>query len=706
MRLFPHLNVAENIVFGLRARRVPAPERSRRLARAVEILGIGHLLERKPGQLSGGQQQRVALGRAIVAETPVCLMDEPLSNLDAQLRADMRREILALQRRLGITMLYVTHDQTEAMGMADQIVLLRDGHVEQDAPPAEIYARPATSFAASFIGTPPMNLFPLERRGAAWWCGAPTARSWRRLRPANCWAASGRRACGWPSRASPRGSSYAEYLGADTVRRLQGRRRAAAGTASRPCRAWRTGRRCVSPPTSRSTCSTRPPAQRIESIAQSKGDSRRMISTTRRRLLRTAGAALALPAVGHAADAATEISFYFPVAVGGPITRIIDGYAADFQRENPSIKVTPIYAGTYQDTLTKAQTALKAKAGPQLAVLLSTDAFSLIDDDLIVPFDTLATSDADRAWLRSFYPAFLKNGEIDGHTWGVPFQRSTIVLYWNKAAFQDAGLDPERPPATWDEHAAFAQKLTGGTATPWRAGACRSPPAASRIGCSRRSPPRPAARWPMPMAPRPTSPVPRVSRRCATGSILSAKYQAHPPGIVDWGTTPRDFLEQKVAMIWTTTGNLSNIRANAKFPFGVAMLPAGKQRGSPTGGGNFYLFGTATPAQREAGLHFLRWISSPERAAQWGIDTGYVATRPDAWETPAMKAYAAEFPAAAVARDQLQYAVAELSTHDNQRVTQALNDGLQAALLGRKAPDAALTEAQATATRLLRPFHR
>ncbi|HXA25485.1 MAG TPA: ABC transporter ATP-binding protein, partial [Acetobacteraceae bacterium] len=164
--LFPHLSVAENIVFGLKARRVRPTERARRLARAVEILGIANLLERKPGQLSGGQQQRVALGRAIVAEAPVCLMDEPLSNLDAQLRADMRREILALQRRLGITMLYVTHDQTEAMGMADQIVLLRDGHVEQDAPPAEVYARPATGFVASFIGTPPMNLFPLERRGA------------------------------------------------------------------------------------------------------------------------------------------------------------------------------------------------------------------------------------------------------------------------------------------------------------------------------------------------------------------------------------------------------------------------------------------------------------------------------------------------------------------------------------------------------------
>src|SRR5579872_4407153 len=122
-----------------------------------------------------------------------------------------------------------------------------------------------------------------------------------------------------------------------------------------------------------------------------------MIQATRRRLLQTAAAALAMPAVARAADAATEISFYFPVAVGGPITKIIDAYAAEFQRENPSIKVTPIYAGTYQDTLTKAQTALKSNAGPQMAVLLSTDVFSLIDDDLIVPFDTIAGSAEDKA---------------------------------------------------------------------------------------------------------------------------------------------------------------------------------------------------------------------------------------------------------------------------------------------------------------------
>ncbi|HWN14325.1 MAG TPA: ABC transporter ATP-binding protein [Candidatus Dormibacteraeota bacterium] len=162
--LFPHLSVAENIVFGLRVRRVSAAERRERLARVADLLGLTALLERRPSQLSGGQQQRVALGRALIAEAPVCLMDEPLSNLDAQLRLEMRREIRGLQQSLGITMVYVTHDQTEAMTMADQVILLREGRVEQDAPPEALYARPSTAFAARFIGTPPMNVLALDDR--------------------------------------------------------------------------------------------------------------------------------------------------------------------------------------------------------------------------------------------------------------------------------------------------------------------------------------------------------------------------------------------------------------------------------------------------------------------------------------------------------------------------------------------------------------
>jgi sn-glycerol 3-phosphate transport system substrate-binding protein len=157
-------------------------------------------------------------------------------------------------------------------------------------------------------------------------------------------------------------------------------------------------------------------------------------------------------------------------------------------------------------------------------------------------------------------------------------------------------------------------------------------------------------------------------------------------------------------MMWTTTGNLTNVKNNAKFDFGVAMLPANKKRVSPTGGGNFYIFKKSTPAQQQAAFKFIKWITSPQRAAQWGIDTGYVAVRPDSFETPAMKQYVASFPPADVARDQLQFAVAELSTHDNQRVTKALNDGLQAALTGTKTAEQAMKDAQAEATRLLRGY--
>ncbi len=160
--LFPHLTVADNITFGLSVRKTPALESAKRLKETAALLGLGALLTRRPGQLSGGQQQRVALARALVAQAKVCLMDEPLSNLDAQLRQDMRRELRDIQRQLGLTLVYVTHDQSEAMSMADQVVLINRGHVEQVSAARELYAQPACTFAARFIGTPPMNLLKLE----------------------------------------------------------------------------------------------------------------------------------------------------------------------------------------------------------------------------------------------------------------------------------------------------------------------------------------------------------------------------------------------------------------------------------------------------------------------------------------------------------------------------------------------------------------
>jgi len=417
--------------------------------------------------------------------------------------------------------------------------------------------------------------------------------------------------------------------------------------------------------------------------------------------------ALILSASSALAQKVVELTLYYPVAVGGPVTKTIDQMAASFEKDNPGIRIKPVYSGTYQDSIVKALTAYKSGQPPHLAVLLSTDMFTLIDEDAIVPISSLANSADDGKWLDGFYKSFMLNSRIGDKTWGAPFQRSTIVLYWNKNLFKEAGLDPEKGPANWDEMVAFARKLTkteaSGNVAQW----------GLKI---------PSSGFPYWLFQGLTTPndvvlmneagtetyfdKPAVVEALQFWVDLSARHKVMPGGVIEWGTTPKDFLEKKVAMIWTTTGNLTNIRANARFPFGVTMLPAKKHRGSPTGGGNFYVFKKTSPEEQKAALRFIKWATAPARAAQWSIATGYVAVSAAAWDTPEMKKYAREVPAATVARDQLQYSVAELSTHDNQRVTKALNDGLQAALTGAKTPKQAMRDSQREAQRILRAYKR
>ncbi len=423
------------------------------------------------------------------------------------------------------------------------------------------------------------------------------------------------------------------------------------------------------------------------------------------RSLRRAAGALAACAAFALPAAAQELSFYYPVAVGGPVTKIIDGMAADFEKENPGIHIKPVYAGSYQDTITKVLTAAKAGEAPQVAVMLSTDMYTLIDEGVVVPFDELAKSADERAWMSGFYPGFMKNSQTGGKTWGIPFQRSTIVMYWNKELFKEAGLDPNRPPKTWEELVTYGQKLTrrdaAGNVTQW---GVQVPSSGFPYWLFQAFTTQNGIELMNAAGTETYFDKPAVVQALQYWVDLSRKHKVHPPGVVEWGTTPKDFFERKAAIIWTTTGNLTNVRNNAKFDFGVAMLPAGKQPGSPTGGGNFYVFAKATPAERAAALKFVRWMTSPKRAADWSIATGYVAVTPAAWETPEMKQYLTGFAAPTVARDQMQYSVAELSTHDNQRVTKALNDGLQAALTGAKTPEQALKDAQREAERILRPY--
>jgi sn-glycerol 3-phosphate transport system substrate-binding protein len=415
------------------------------------------------------------------------------------------------------------------------------------------------------------------------------------------------------------------------------------------------------------------------------------------------GMAVALPQ----AAVAQNLTFYYPVAVGGPITKLIDAMAADFEKENPGIKVKPVYTGSYQDTIAKTLTALKGGEPPHFAVILSTDMYTLIDEEAVVAYEDLVKTDADRAWLKSFFPGFMENSQTGGKTWGIPFQRSTVVLYWNKELFKEAGLDPNKPPANWAEMLDYAKKLTkkdaSGKVTQW---GIQVPSSGFPYWLFQGFTTQNDVRLMNAAGTETYYDKPAVIEALQYWVDLSRKHQVHPPGIVEWGTTPKDFFEKKIAMMWTTTGNLTNVRNNAKFDFGVAMLPAGKRRGSPTGGGNFYVFKKSTPQEREAAVKFAKWATQPERAAQWGIDTGYVAVTPAAWETPKMKAYVAGFAPAAVARDQLPHAVAELSTHENQRVTRALDDGLQAALTGTKTPEQAMKDAQREAERILKPHRK
>jgi sn-glycerol 3-phosphate transport system substrate-binding protein len=406
-----------------------------------------------------------------------------------------------------------------------------------------------------------------------------------------------------------------------------------------------------------------------------------------------------------AAQAAVNLNMYYPVAVGGPITKVIDDMIGDFEKANSDIKVKAVYAGNYDDTRVKALAALKANQPVQLSVLFSIDVFELIDQGVIVPFDEFATSAEDKKWLASFYPALMENSKAKGKIWGIPFQRSTIVMYHNKDAFKEVGLDPNKPPTTWKDMVAVAQKLTkkdaSGNVTRWglhipstgyaywmfQALCIQNGEALMNLDGNRTYFDKPA-----------------VVDAMQFWRDLAVKHKVMPEGTIDWGTLRQKFLEGATAMMWHTTGNLTAVRDGAKFDFGVSMLPASKRLGSPTGGGNFYIFKSASAEERKAALKLIKFMTEPELTAKWSIATGYTATRADAYETDVLKKYVAEFPAAAVARDQFKYAIAEFATHENARNKKFLDDAIQSVLTGGKSAKDALKGAQEQAERVLKAY--
>jgi len=415
---------------------------------------------------------------------------------------------------------------------------------------------------------------------------------------------------------------------------------------------------------------------------------------------------LASAAMLPASASAVDLEFYFPVAVGGDAAGIIEGMTSAYMEENPGVNINAIYTGSYADTTTRAITAARGGNPPQLAILLSVDMFALIDEDIILPWDDFVTEEEQENWIGGFYDSFMRNSQTGGQTWGIPFQRSTPVMYYNKEAFAAAGLDPETPPATWDEMVEMGRELTlrddSGNVTQW---GVRIPssgfPSWLFTGLV-------ASNGQDGLANDAGTEVyfdtPEVIGALEYLVSLADEHEIMAPGILDWGATPRAFMDGESAIAWTTTGNLTNIRSNAPFDFGVAMLPAKERRGAPTGGGNFYLFEGSSDEQLQAAVDFVKWATAPEQAASWSIDTGYVAPRPDTWETDAMRAYAEEVPGALVARDQLEFAVPELSTFEGPRITQIINDAIAAAIVGDMTPADAMADAQSQADAILAAY--
>ncbi|MCW0307822.1 ABC transporter substrate-binding protein [Pantoea ananatis] len=397
-----------------------------------------------------------------------------------------------------------------------------------------------------------------------------------------------------------------------------------------------------------------------------------------------------------------KLQMYYPIAVGGEISHTVEALVADFEKIHPEVSIQPVYTGDYATTVTKALTAFRGGNAPQMAVIGDIEAYSLMDAGAIVAASDLAKDDEGKKWIDSFYPAFLRH--INGKVWGVPFQRSTVVLYWNKQAFEKAGLDADTPPANWQQVVDFGKKLVvkdGQNVSQWGIEIPTTPNGywvfqgfAATNGAHLDNGKGTAVYF--------STPGNIETLQWLTD--LGQKEGVSPKGAVAWGTTPQDFLSGKTAMMVTTTGNLSVVRKNATFPFGVAMLPEKTQRGSPTGGGNLYVFKNASPAQQKAAMAFIRWVTAPEQAARWSIATGYVATSPAAWETPAMKDYVKQVPQALVAREQLNYAQPELSTYNSVQIQEALNHAIEAAITQTKTPAEALEAAQKQADRLLKAY--
>jgi len=396
-----------------------------------------------------------------------------------------------------------------------------------------------------------------------------------------------------------------------------------------------------------------------------------------------------------------ELVFFYPVAAGGSIREVFDTLAAQFNEEHgPDITVKNVFSGSYQDTLVKVKTGVMGKDSPDLTLLSSTALFELLDMDAIMPLDDLIAKDGGDAYVNDFYEAFLANGRTKGQLYSIPFQRSTIILYYNKDLFRKAGLDPEKPPTNYAELVEYGKALTKDgtwgleiTATDfiqWMFHAFALQNGKNIMNED---------------GTEMYLDTPENVEALQFWKDMIYKHKMMPTGATAWGTIPTDFISQKTAMMYHTTGNLGTVQKGATFDFGTAFLPAGKQYGTPVGGANLYIIKGLPQERQDAAWKFIRWLTEPERMAQFSIDTGYVAATKSSYDTEIMKKFTAEFPQFLTARDQLEYASSSFSVHNQGEITKVFMSELQAAIVSNADPAESLRKIQKAADEALKQYH-
>lgn len=417
---------------------------------------------------------------------------------------------------------------------------------------------------------------------------------------------------------------------------------------------------------------------------------------------------LAMTVASGAAQAATEIDLFFPVPVQGKLAVEMQRLVEQFDNDHADIHVTAVYTGNYDDTNLKTRAAIQAGHPPGAVIMsanfireyaINNDAMSL--DELIAKDGQTPAQFMDLFWL-----ALKLNATEQGHVYGVPFQNSTPLLYYSVDAFKEAGLDPDRPPVTWQDWVDDLRKLTrhdGSTTTRWglmfpgtydylgwitsalvmsNGGEYYNPGYGGEVYYT----------------------APSTIGAVRLIDAMVHKWHVMPEGVTDANAVTTAFFQGRTAMMILSTGSLSFVRENMKTPYRTAFLPRSLVNAAPIGGASLIIPRGNSADRQAAAWTLIKWLTSPEIAGGWSRFTGYFAPRIAAYDLPGMKTFMAEHPDAKVALDQLAYARGWFATYNTVGVRRALEDGVQAVLSGKATPEAAMAMAQKQADSLMQTY--